>query len=384
MRTIGVITVGRSDYSIYLPLLKKLKADPEVDLHLVVAGMHLLPQFGLTVEEIEKDGFEIRDRVELPLNVDSPEGIANSIGSAVTSFSKVFKKRNFDLVFVLGDRFEMHAAALAALPFKIPMAHISGGELTRGAFDDALRHCLTKMSHLHFVSTEAYRQRVLQLGEEPSRVFLSGALALDHLQNMQMLSKEVLAGKWKIDLDKPPLLVTYHPVTLEYEETESQMSQLLAALEEFDLPIIFTGTNADTSNQIIRQMTENFVRKHARAHFVNNLGMQNYFSMLSLSCAMVGNSSSGLVEAPSFELPVVNIGTRQEGRVRAKNVLDVGYGTEDIITGIQKALSPSFREGLKEMVNPHGDGKAAQKIMDVLRILSWEKNFVQKKFYDCL
>ena len=382
MRTIGVVTVARSDYGIYLPLLRKIQADPDLRLHLIVAGMHLSPEFGLTVEAIEDDGFEIGERVEMLLSSDTPGGIAKSMGLGTIGFAQSFARFRPDILVALGDRFEMHAAALAALPFKIPVAHIHGGEITQGAIDDALRHSMTKLSHLHFVSTQEYARRVMQLGEEPWRVTVSGALSLDNLHSVKLLEVHELEAKYGLRLDQPPLLVTFHPVTLEYERTEWQVGELLAALDACAMPVVFTTPNADTSGRIIIRMIKEFVRTHASAQMVDTLGTQGYFSMMAVAAAMMGNSSSGIVEAASFELPVVNVGSRQRGRVRGANIIDVDYERSSILEGLQKALDPQFRAKLYGIRNPYGSGGASEKIIEVLKQVQLDDKLVMKRFHD--
>ena len=382
MRTIGVVTVSRSDYGIYLPILRKVQADPELRLHLIVAGTHLSPEFGLTVKAIEADGFEIAERVEMLLSSDTPEGIVKSMGLGLIGFAQSYARFRPDILLVLGDRFEMHAAALAALPFRIPVAHIHGGEITQGATDDALRHSITKLSHLHFVATEEYARRVMQMGEEPWRVIVSGAPGLDNLKSVQYLSRQELEALLGLRLDRDPLLVTYHPVTLEYERTEWQVSELLNALEAFDKPMIFTLPNADVSGRVILGMLESFVKRKPTARLVENLGTQGYFSVMAVAAVMVGNSSSGIVEAPSFKLPVVNIGTRQQGRIREKNVLDVGYSHAEIRAAIAKAVSPDFRAGLKGLINPYGDGHAVERIVRKLKEMKPGDELLVKGFYN--
>jgi UDP-hydrolysing UDP-N-acetyl-D-glucosamine 2-epimerase len=276
----------------------------------------------------------------------------------------------------------MYAAALAALPFKIPLGHIHGGETTQGAIDEALRHAMTKLSHLHFVSTADYARRVIQMGEEPWRVSVSGAISLDNLASFKLLNRCDLEAKYNLRLDPAPLLVTFHPVTLEYEQTEWQVSELLAALEIWDRPIVFTMPNADTSGRMIKQMIEQFAQNHPSAQLVDNLGTQGYFSMMAMAAAMVGNSSSGLIEAPSFELPVVNIGNRQRGRVRGPNVIDVDYPRNDIIAGLKQALSLEFQATLKGSPNPYGSGQAAEKIVKVLKEVRGDERLIAKHFYD--
>ena len=382
MRTIGVVTVGRSDYGIYVPILRAIQQDPALRLHLIVSGMHLSDEFGLTVHEIEADGFPIGVRVPIPLSVDTPEAIAAAIGVGVMGFARTYAAQRPDLLVVLGDRFEMYAAAVAALPVKIPVAHIHGGELTEGAMDDALRHSMTKLSHLHFVSTEPYARRVIQLGEEAWRVIVSGAPSLDHLRTLTLLDRQELHARYGVGLDSAPLLVTFHPVTLEYEQTEWQTNELLAALRAFDLPMVFTLPNADTNGRVILRLIKAFVREHPQACLIDNLGTQGYFSFMACAAAMVGNSSSGIIEAPSFGLPVVNIGTRQQGRIRAENVIDVGYQREEIIKGITEATSPAFRKRLHGLVNPYGDGHATEVIVNRLKETPLDDRLIRKRFVD--
>ena len=382
MRKIGVVTVARSDYGIYLPILKKIQADPDLQLQLIVSGMHLSPEFGMTVQAIEADGFAIGDRVEMLLSSDTPEGIAKSMGLGTIGFAQSYARCCPDILLVLGDRFEMHAAALAALPFKIPIAHIHGGELTQGAIDDALRHSITKLAHLHFVATEEYARRVIQLGEEPWRVTVSGAPSLDNLNEIQLLSVSELERQHGLNLKKPPLLVTFHPVTLEYEQTQWQISELLKALSELDLPIIFTLPSADTNGRIIIQAIEAFARNHSSAWIFENLGTVSYFSLMNVATAMVGNSSSGIIEAASFKLPVVNIGTRQEGRLRNENVIDTDYDRINISQAIDRSLSSPFRDCLTKLQNLYGVGDAANSIVNKLREIPLTDKLITKQFHD--
>ena len=353
-KTIGLVTVGRSDYGIYRPLLRKIQADPDLQLHLIASGMHLSPEFGLTVNAIEEDGFNIDERVEMLLSSDTPEGIAKSIGLGTIGFSQVYAHCRPDLLVVLGDRFEMYAAALAALPFKIPVVHIHGGEITQGAVDDALRHSITKLSHIHFVATKEYARRITQLGEEPWRINITGAPSLDNLQSVKLLTINDLEKKYDLSLDSPPLIVTFHPVTLEYENTEWQMDELLAALDDFEIPVVFTMPNTDTGGRVIQDLIGKYVKRRTSTYLIDNLGTQGYFSLMGVACAMVGNSSSGIIEAASFELPVINIGNRQAGRLRGANVIDVDYERTSIIGGLRKALDPQFRLKLCGIKNPYG------------------------------
>ncbi|OGX04565.1 MAG: UDP-N-acetyl-D-glucosamine 2-epimerase, UDP-hydrolysing [Omnitrophica bacterium RIFCSPLOWO2_12_FULL_50_11] len=382
MRTIGVVTVSRSDYGAFVPVLERIREDPELHLHLIASGMHLAPEFGLTVGLIESDGFEVGDRVEMLLSSDTPEGISKSIGLGVIGFAQAFSHLRPDILLVLGDRFETCAAALAALPFNIPIAQIHAGEETRGAMDNVLRHCITRLSHTHFVSNELYAQRVIELGEEAWRVVVSGAPSLDHLDSIELLSASRLEREYGIQLDRPPLLVTYHPVTLEYEQTEWQVNELLCALEASGLPVVFTLPNADTRSRSVIRMVKQFAQDHDFIQIVDNFGSKGYFSMMALALAMVGNSSSGIVEAPSFKLPVVNIGTRQEGRMKAINVIDVGYRRDQILEGIRKAVDPEFRKRLTNLENPYRSGQAARKIVSHLKAMTLDERLIKKHFAD--
>jgi UDP-hydrolysing UDP-N-acetyl-D-glucosamine 2-epimerase len=374
------VTVGRSDYGIYLPILRRIQADPELRLHLIVSGTHLSPEFGLTAVCIEADGFKIAERVEMLLSSDTPEGIAKSMGLGTIGFAQAFSRCQPDILLLLGDRFEMHAAAVAALPFKIPVAHIGGGEITEGAIDDALRHSITKLSHLHFVTTDDYRKRVLQMGEESWRVSRSGSPSLDNLHNVELMDRGQLESHTGLHFDSDPLIVTYHPVTLEYERTEQQLKALLQALRESGFPVVFTMSNADTNGRVINRMLGQFVRTYRQARVVDDLGTQRYFSLMACAAAMVGNSSSGIIEAPSFGLPVVNIGNRQGGRVRAENVIDVGYSPEEILEGIRMAVSPSFRARLRGLANPYGDGHASEVILMRLKKVDLDSRLIVKRF----
>ena len=385
MRTIGVVSTSRADYTGYRPLLKALQADPEIELKLYVSGMHLSPEFGLTVRVFEEDGFEISERIEALLSSDTPEGIAKSIGVGLIGFGQAFARSRPDILVVLGDRYEMFAAALAALPFKIPVAHIGGGDVTQGAIDDALRHSITKLSHVHFVSTEAYARRVIQLGENPDRIIVSGEPALDEILSAPRLGPEELKHRFGIDVERPFLLVTFHPVTLEYEQAEAQAEELLAALDEAGFPLIFTVPNADTAGRILRARMQRWVELHAnKSALVENLGPVGYHSVLRQAVAVVGNSSSGILEAPSFKVPTVNVGNRQTGRIRAASVIDVACERREILDAIRKAASEEFRNSLASLVNPYANptNSAVATITSALKRVELGDSLVQKRFRD--
>jgi UDP-hydrolysing UDP-N-acetyl-D-glucosamine 2-epimerase len=381
MRTIGVVTCGRSDYGIYLPVLHAIRSDPELRLSLIVTGMHLSREFGLTVETIEGDGFKVDARVEMLLSSDTPEGIAKSIGIGSIGFAQLYAQRKPDILLVLGDRFEMLAAVAASLPFNIPLAHIHGGESTEGLIDEAIRHAITKMSHLHFVSTPFYARRVIQMGEEPWRVVVSGAPSLDNIRTTSLLNRQEIENRYGFSLEGPVLLVTYHPVTLEYRDAPDHLRLLLAALEKSGAGLVFTCPNADTYGRRLLETIQEFCQRVKRASLIMNLGTRDYFSLMSHASAMVGNSSSGIIEAASFQLPVVNIGNRQRGRVHGENVIDVGNDAEEILGAIHLALSSSFRTRIAKRENPYGDGRAADRILARLKTVPLDETLLLKQFH---
>ncbi len=382
MRTIGVITGARSDYGLLLPVLKRIVADTKLKLQLFVTGMHLSPEFGLTVRVIEADGFDISERVDMLVASDAPQAVSKSIGLGVIGFSQAYSHSRPDLLLVMGDRFETLAAVVAALPYGIPVAHISGGDITEGVIDDAIRHSITKMSHLHFVALNESRDRIIQMGEEPWRVTVTGEPGLDNLKEITVLASVELEKVVGLPLNPAPLLVTFHPVTLEPNETERSIVALLAALEELAMPVIFTYPNADTGGRIIIEHIEQFVRTHPNGRVVVSLGPQGYFSLMNCSAAMLGNSSSGIVEAASFELPVVDIGNRQRGRVRSQNVIHAEPDQESVLRAARMVLSPSFKCRLRGLKNPYGDGNAAQRIIEVLKVTPLESRLLVKCFHN--
>lgn len=382
MRTIGVVTTSRADYGIYLPVLRRIESDPGIRLQLIVSGSHLSAEFGFTVRAIEKDGFEIAERVEMLLSSDSPEATAKSMGLGLLGFGQVFSRTHPDLLLALGDRFEMHAAVLAALPFRIPVAHIHGGEITLGAFDDALRHSMTKLSHLHFVSTAEHGRRVIQLGEEPWRVTVSGAPSLDNLRTVTLLTRDEVENRFNLHLGERFLLVTFHPATLDPGDPADQMRALLAAVDGTGLPAIVTMPNADPGGEAVRAVIRERAGQNSQLQPAESFGTVGYFSLMALASAMVGNSSSGIVEAASFGLPVVDVGSRQAGRSSARNVIHVPATADGIALGIQQALDPRFRETLDGLRNPYGDGHAADRIVDRLSRAELGPSLLLKRFAD--
>jgi UDP-N-acetylglucosamine 2-epimerase (non-hydrolysing)/GDP/UDP-N,N'-diacetylbacillosamine 2-epimerase (hydrolysing) len=368
-RRIAVVTTSRADYShLYWPL-KLLSEHPGIDLRLIVMASHLAPEFGATIREIEKDGFPIAARIESLLSSDSDIGMAKSIGVAVLSLADALGALRPDLLLVIADRYEMLAPAAVALSLRIPIAHIEGGEISEGAIDDAVRNALTKMSHIHFTSTATARARVIAMGEEPWRVHHAGAPSLDHLRRSRLLAREELTARLHLDLTQPPLLVAVHPVTLE-QDTTREADAVFAALDQLaeqgSAPILFCYPNADAGSRSLIERTRAFLAAHSSAHLFVNLDAVTYWSLLRESAVLIGNSSSGIMESASFAIPTVNIGLRQRGRERACNVLDAPADTAAILARIAQARSSPFRASLQDMTNPYGDGRAAQRIVDVL------------------
>lgn len=384
LRTIGVVTVARSDYGHLLPLLEAIRSAPGLALQLFVAGGHLSKRLGGTVSRIEADGWTITDRVETLDESDAPEDLAVGAGAGVAGFARAFARHRPDLVVVLGDRIEMLAAAVAALPLTIPVAHIHGGEVTEGAIDEQIRHAMTKLSHLHFPAAEPFARRILQMGEEPWRVHCCGAPGLDRLPRLAIVPRAELAARVGLPLRKPTLLVTLHPVTLEPEDTATHAEELAAALARADGDVIITSPGADTAHLTIVRRLEALAATRPATRMVPSLGEDTYCSLLREADVMVGNSSSGLIEAPSFGLPVVNIGSRQQGRLRAANVIDVGHGREEILAGLRRALDPAFRQSLVGLRNPYGDGHAAPRIVRILADVELGRRLVRKRFVDGL
>ncbi|WP_042170047.1 UDP-N-acetylglucosamine 2-epimerase [Paenibacillus gorillae] len=384
MRKICVVTGSRAEYGLLSPLLQEVKADPELTLQLVVTGMHLSPEFGLTYQEIVNDGFEINDKVEMLLSSDTAIGITKSMGLGLIGFADVFERLNPDIVVLLGDRYEIMAAAQAAMIAKIPIAHLHGGESTEGAVDEAIRHSVSKMSHLHFVSTEIYRNRVIQLGEQPDRVFNVGAIGLDNIRSLNLLSREKFEESINFKLGHVNFLVTYHPLTLGQRSSEELTLELLKALDHFKhVNIIFTKPNADADGRVISQLIDTYVHANPeRTVTFTSLGKLRYLSALKYVDVVIGNSSSGIIEVPMFQLPTVDIGTRQKGRIKGSTVIETAEQSDAIIHSINQALDPNFLESNVRKSSPiYGDGMTAPRIMKCLKELNLE-GILYKRFYD--
>jgi UDP-hydrolysing UDP-N-acetyl-D-glucosamine 2-epimerase len=377
-RKIAVITSSRADYShLYWPL-HDLAAHPEVELQLIAMGPHLSPAFGSTVQEIERDAFPVAGHVECLLSSDSDIGMAKTIGVAVLGLADLLGKLRPDLLLLIADRYEMLAPASVALALRIPIAHIEGGEISEGAIDDAVRNALTKMSHIHFTTTQNARARVIAMGEEPWRVHRSGAPSLDHLRRSRLLTRYEVEKKLGLDLARPTLLVTYHPVTL-LRETTSEADALFTALAQVEGQIVFTYPNADAGSHRLIERAKAFAAANPQARVFINLGAITYWSLLRQVDVLAGNSSSGIMETASFALPTVDIGMRQQGRERGRNVLNATPHADAILEKITEARSAAFRASLDGMENPYGDGHASEKIVEVLTTVPLTQDLLIKR-----
>ena len=377
-RTIAVVTSSRADYGhLYWPL-RDLSQTESVDLRIVALGPHLSPEFGNTVREIERDGFTIDARVECLLSSDSDIGMAKTIGVATLALADLFGKMRPDLLLLIADRYEMLAPASVALALRIPIAHIEGGEISEGAIDDAVRNALTKMSHIHFTSTEAARQRVIEMDEEEWRVHRAGAPSLDHLRRGTLFTRNEIEAKLHTDLSQPPILVAYHPVTIA-QDTLEEADSLFAALEEVPDQLLFCYPNADAGSRALIERTKSFLATRGGGAIFTNLDAATYWSLLREASMLVGNSSSGIMEAASFQVPTVNIGIRQQGRERARNVLDASASKDSILNAIGIAKSDHFRQSLMGMTNPYGDGRATETIVDVLTTVPLNRDLLVKR-----
>ncbi|OAJ71041.1 UDP-N-acetyl-D-glucosamine 2-epimerase, UDP-hydrolysing [Methylobacillus sp. MM3] len=381
-RTICVVTGTRADYGLLRWVMEGIRQSPDLHLQVIATGMHLSPEFGLTYREIEKDGFAIDRKVEMLLSSDTPAGVTKSMGLGLIGFGEAIEQLKPDLMLLLGDRFEIFAAAAAAMVARVPLAHLHGGETTEGAIDEAIRHSITKMSHLHFVAAEEYRRRVVQLGEAPERVFLVGGLGIDNIKRLDLLDRAALEASLDFKLGPKNLLVTFHPVTLEKSTAGAQMTELLAALDALeDTHLIFTMPNADTDGRILIAMIEQFVATHPNARVYTSLGQMRYLSCISQVDGVVGNSSSGLIEAPSFRKGTVNIGDRQRGRLKAGSVIDCAPDRQSIADALRTLYSAEFQSRLATVRNPYGEGGASEKVVRVLQEYPLDQ-LLKKPFYD--
>lgn len=380
--TVAVLTATRAEYGLLRPVIQALSRQEVFQVSVLVTGAHLSPAFGYTVEEVRRDGFSIGAEIPILDELDTPLGMSCAMAKALTGFGEHFAAHQYDLLVVLGDRYETLAVCCAAMNARIPIAHLHGGETTEGAVDEAVRHAITKMSLLHFVSHADHRRRVIQLGEAPERVFDVGATGVENALHTPLLTKTALAKELGFPLDGPYVVATFHPTTLEGDE-EGQFAQLAAALDAFpSLSVVFTKANADAGGRRLNALIEEYAARRPHVLAVTSLGTARYLSAVKHSALVVGNSSSGLLEAPSFRVPTVNIGNRQKGRLRAASVIDCPCETAAITAAIRRALSPDFRAGLSSVVNPYGDGDTSRRIASILTRELSQGLCLEKPFYD--
>lgn len=385
MKRIGIMTGTRAEYGLLKPLMQEINKDNDLELYLIVSGMHLSPEFGMTYKEIEEDGFEINAKVEMLLSSDSPAGISKSIGLGVIGFADEFQRADLDMLILLGDRYEALSAAICALVMRVPIAHLHGGELTEGAIDEGIRHSITKMSYLHFTSTEQYRNRVIQLGENPERVFYVGALGVENIKKINLMTKEELERSIHFEIDENTVVVTYHPVTLENNTVEEQFLNLLKVLDRNPkIRMIFTKANADTNGRIVNELIDKYAAQNSeRACAFMSLGQKRYLSALKYCRIVIGNSSSGIIEAPSFGKPIINIGDRQKGRICADSVINCGYTQQEIQRAMETALTEEFENKARNCRNPYEKENTAANIISVIKdYLLNDKIKLKKGFYD--
>lgn len=384
MKRICVLTATRAEYGLLKPVIVKLNAVPRLDVRIAVTGMHLSPDFGFTYREIENDNLKIDKKIDILLSSDTPASVSKSMGLAMIGFADYFEELCPDMLLVLGDRYETLAVCCAAMNARIPIAHMYGGETTQGAVDESIRHAITKMSYLHFTSTEEYRKRVIQLGEEPDRVFAVGAMGIENIMNTKLMTLNELSDCLGMPLAEPYAVVTFHPVTLEDNTVEEQFSALLTACDNHpELRYIFTRANADANGKIINSMIDDYVKDKKNAKAVASLGTVRYLSALKYASLVIGNSSSGLIEAPSFHIPTVNIGDRQKGRLMAESVISCEPDSGEITKAITKALSKEFREKISSVKNPYGDGNTSDKIAGILKEYLFNREInLKKSFYN--
>lgn len=381
-RKICVVTGTRAEFGLLRWLMQEIEASEALKLQVVATGMHLSPEFGLTYREIEQAGFNIDAKVEMLVSADTASAVTKSMGLGLIGYADAYARLSPDLIVLLGDRFEIFAAAAAAMIAGIPIAHLHGGETTEGAFDEAIRHSITKMSHLHFVAAQDYRNRVIQLGEQPQRVFLVGGLGIDAIKRTTLMSREALEASLDFRFGPRNLLITFHPVTLEAQSSAHQMSELLTALDALqDTHLIFTMPNADTGGRELAAIVDAFVATHPNARAYSSLGQLRYLSCMHVVDGVVGNSSSGLAEAPSMGIGTIDIGDRQRGRLRASSVIHCEPTCDQITQALSTLYSPEFKASLPNVINPYGTGGASQQIVEVLATHPLQ-SLLKKKFHD--
>jgi len=382
-KKIAVVTGSRAEYGLLRNLIKEINESDSLDLNLIVTGSHLSKEYGNTIDEISADGFNIDNKVMLDLNEDSEESVAKAISLGISEITNIFANNKPDLALILGDRYEIFSVAIAALICRLPVAHIHGGERTEGVIDESIRHSITKMSHLHFTATEEYRKRVAQLGEKESTIYNVGAIGIDDIMQMKFLSKDEIEKKFEINFNKRNLLITFHPVTLDQDSSKGYLKNLLdVLLEQKDTTFIFTKANADMEGKQINSQLEEFVRLNPKNSYIfPSMGRLNYLSTMLYVDGILGNSSSGIIEAPSMKVPTVNIGNRQKGRIMAKSVISCNHDSSSIRSALQKLFSLSFQQQAKSVINPYGEGGASKKIYDIIKKTELDKALT-KEFSD--
>jgi UDP-hydrolysing UDP-N-acetyl-D-glucosamine 2-epimerase len=379
-KKICIATGTRAEYGLLNPLMTLLKQDKAIELQIVATAMHLSPEFGMTVDEITRDGFKVNEKIEMLLSADTNTAVVKAIGLAMITASEVFKRLKPDLLVVLGDRFEMLALVTSAYLMNIPIAHIAGGETTEGAFDEGIRHSITKMSSIHFAATEVYKKRIVQMGEDPKSVFNVGALALDNIKNLELISKEKLEKDLNLTFEGRTALITFHPATLAKESPETQFKKVLGALRKFpQLKLIFTMPNSDAGGRAVIEEIKSFTFKRNNSYAFTNLGQKRYLSVLKHVDLVIGNSSSGIIEVPFMGIPTVNIGDRQKGRIICDSVINVNCETPEIISAIKKALEK--KKNIPKIKNLYGNGNAARKIAGIIK-KNIDNISTKKTFYD--
>ncbi|GAA0078694.1 UDP-N-acetylglucosamine 2-epimerase [Clostridium sp. CTA-5] len=380
MRKILIVTGTRAEYGLLYWTMKEIQNDKDLELQLVVTGNHLVKEFGYTIEQIKKDGFKIDEEIDMLINSEKQSSIVKSMGLEMIQMSQCFDRLKPDILLILGDRYETFVAATCAMIMNIPIAHMNGGESTEGAVDEQIRHAITKMSHIHFAGAEYYKERIIKMGEEPWRVYNLGQAGIENIKRLNLLGKQELEKELNISFDKSIFLITYHPVTLDLNNIEKQIDNLLDAIKEFDAKYIFTYPNADFGSKIIIDKVKKFVRDNENAYIYYSLGQKRYLSLLKYANIMIGNSSSGIIEAPSFKLPVINIGDRQRGRLKSANIIDIGYNKEEIIKAIDKAFyDKEFKRNLIEINSVYGDGNVSKQILHILKSINLDRNLLRKK-----
>ena len=380
-----ILTTTRAEYGLMRPLIKRMNEDPDIEMHLVVTGMHLAETYGMTWKEIEADGFPIYKKIPILSDKEGVMGVSETMANALVKFTQYFLDERPDFLLVDGDRYETMAVCVAAYNTNVPIVHCGGGATTEGSADEFYRHAITKMSYLHFPTTEVYRKRIIQMGEDPDRVFTVGSMGIENILNTKLMTKEELESNLNFSLDRPYALVTFHPVTLDNRISESQIMELFDACDQRnDLKFIFTGSNSDTGGKELNKLlTEYACNSKERVLYVQSLGSLRYLSAMKYCAFVLGNSSSGLIEAPSFKIPTVNIGDRQRGRIKAKSVIDCDTTKQSILDAIDKAMSEDFKKLCSNVINPNGDGDTTNKIVEIVKgYCINHKIDLRKKFFD--